>query len=63
MTFNQLRAQAKAAYYQWVVLEKKRSVLESQRIMQFMLKLGKVRYPYNQSSLGSIYKAEGRIGR
>lgn len=63
MTFNQLRAQAKAAYYQWVVLEKKRSVLlESQRIMQFMLKLGKVRYPYNQSSLGSIYKAEGRIG-
>ncbi|ALJ00925.1 TolC family protein [Rufibacter tibetensis] len=62
-TFNQLRAQAKTAYYQWVVLEKKRSVLlESQRIMQFMLKLGKVRYPYNQSSLGSIYKAEGRLG-
>ncbi|RNI31804.1 TolC family protein [Rufibacter immobilis] len=63
MTFNQLRAQAKTAYYQWVVLEKKKSVLlESQRIMQFMLKLSKVRYPYNQSSLGSIYKAEGRLG-
>ncbi|QHL87961.1 TolC family protein [Nibribacter ruber] len=63
MTFNQLRAQAKTAYYQWVVLEKKKAVLaESQRIMQFMLKLGKVRYPYNQSSLGSIYKAEGRVG-
>ncbi|WP_181304928.1 TolC family protein [Rufibacter sp. XAAS-G3-1] len=61
-TFNQLRAQARTAYYQWVVLEKKNSVLlESQRIMQFMLKLGKVRYPYNQSSLGSIYKAEGRL--
>ncbi len=29
--------------------------------MQFMLKLSKVRYPYNQSSLGSIYKAEGRL--
>ncbi|WP_210489929.1 TolC family protein [Rufibacter aurantiacus] len=60
---NQFRAQAKTAYYQWVVLEKKKSVLrESQRIMQFMLKLSKVRYPYNQSSLGSIYKAEGRLG-
>ncbi len=60
---NQFRAQAKAAYYQWVVLEKKKAVLlESQRIMQFMLKLSKVRYPYNQSSLGSIYKAEGRLG-
>ncbi|KAA5542031.1 TolC family protein [Adhaeribacter rhizoryzae] len=62
VTYNQLRAQAKTAYLQWVVLEKKKSVLlESQRIMQFMLKLSRVRYPYNQSSLGSIYKAEGRL--
>jgi len=59
---NEFRAQAKAAYYQWVVLEKKKAVLqENQRIMQFMLKLSQVRYPYNQSSLGSIYKAEGRL--
>ncbi|WP_026461349.1 TolC family protein [Adhaeribacter aquaticus] len=62
-TYNQLRAQAKTAYYQMVVLEKKKAVLlESQRIMQFMFKLSKVRYPYNQSTLGSIYKAEGRLG-
>ncbi|QMU26532.1 TolC family protein [Adhaeribacter radiodurans] len=62
-TYNQLRTQGKTAYYQWVVLEKKKAVLmESQRIMQFMLKLSRVRYPYNQSSLGSIYKAEGRLG-
>lgn len=60
--FNKLRAEAKTAYYQAVVLEKKKYVLrESQRIMQFMLKLSQVRYPYNQSSLGSIYKAEGRL--
>ncbi|PSR53413.1 hypothetical protein AHMF7605_07660 [Adhaeribacter arboris] len=60
--YNQLRAQAKIAYYQWVVLEKKKSILrESQRIMGFMLKLAKVRYPYNQSTLGSIYKAEARL--
>ncbi|PIQ21514.1 MAG: hypothetical protein COW65_08680 [Cytophagales bacterium CG18_big_fil_WC_8_21_14_2_50_42_9] len=59
---NEFRAQAKTAYYQWVVLEKKKAVLqENQRIMQFMLKLSQVRYPYNQSSLGSIYKAEGRL--
>lgn len=61
-TYNQLRADAKAAYYQWVVLEKKQTVLkESERIMQFMLKLANVRYPYNQASLGSIYKAEARL--
>lgn len=62
VTYNQLRAQAKTAYFQWVVLEMRKAVLlESQRIMQFMLKLSRVRYPYNQSSLGSIYKAEGRL--
>ena len=59
---NQYYAQAKTAYYQWVVLNKKQAVLrESQRILAFMVKLAKVRYPYNQSSLGSIYKAEGRL--
>ncbi|MDB5261059.1 MAG: hypothetical protein JWQ14_340 [Adhaeribacter sp.] len=59
---NLFRAQAKTAYYQWVVLQKKTSVLqESQRIMQFMLKLSRVRYPYNQGTLGSIYKAEARL--
>lgn len=62
VTFNQLRAQAKAAYYSWVVLEKKMAVLQdNERIMAYMLKLAKIRYPYSQGSLGSVYKAEGRL--
>ncbi|TPE41522.1 TolC family protein [Pontibacter mangrovi] len=62
VTFNQLRAQAKAAYYSWVVLEKKMDVLQdSEHIMEYMLKLAKIRYPYSQGSLGSVYKAEGRL--
>ncbi|QEC52560.1 outer membrane protein TolC [Anseongella ginsenosidimutans] len=61
-TYNQLRAQAKGLYYQWMVLEKKKAVLEeSRQIMQTMLKLARIRYPYSQGSLGSIYKAEGRL--
>lgn len=60
--YNQLRARAKSLYYQWAVLEKKKAVLEENRqIMQTMLKLAEIRYPYNQGSLGSIYKAEGRL--
>jgi outer membrane protein, heavy metal efflux system len=60
--YNQFRAQAKTAYYGWVVLEKKKTVLqESNRIMEFMLKLAKVRYPLNQGTLGNIYKAEARL--
>ena len=60
--FNQLRSEAKATYYQWLVMEQKRHVLkQNERIMQLMLKLARLRYPYNQGSLGNIYKAEARL--
>ena len=60
--FNELRAQAKTAYYQWLVLEKKKLVLkENEEIIGLVLKIAQLRYPYNQSKLGNIYKAEGRL--
>jgi outer membrane protein TolC len=60
--FNELRSEAKTMYYQWLVAEEKRKVLkENERIIELMIKLARIRYPYNQGSLGSIYKAEGRL--
>jgi cobalt-zinc-cadmium efflux system outer membrane protein len=60
--FNQLRSEAKAMYYQWLIAEEKITTLkESQQIIELMLKLARIRYPYNQGTLGSIYKAEGRL--
>lgn len=60
--FNTLRAEAKTSYYQWLIAEKKVLVLkENERIIELMVKLAKLRYPYNQGSLGNIYKAEGRL--
>src|SRR5687768_7352978 len=60
--FNTLRAEAKMYYYQWLVSEEKLKVLrENEKIMDLMLKLARIRYPYNQGSLGNIYKAEGRL--
>lgn len=60
--YNILRAEAKQLYYQWVVAEKKMRVLqENERIISLMLKLARIRYPYNQGSLGNVYKAEGRL--
>jgi cobalt-zinc-cadmium efflux system outer membrane protein len=60
--FNTLRAEAKNAYYQWLVAEEKIKVLrENERIIDLMLKLSRLRYPYNQGSLGNIYKVEGRL--
>ena len=59
---NELRSEAKQYYYQWLVAEKKMSVLrQNAKIMELMLKLATLRYPYNQGSLGNIYKAEGRL--
>lgn len=60
--FNGLRTEAKTLYYQWLVAEEKLKVLqENEKIMDLMLKLARIRYPYNQGSLGNIYKAEGRL--
>ncbi len=62
VTYNDLRAQAKTAYYNWVVLEKQLDVLkDNERIMEFMLKLARIRYPYSQGKLGGVYKAEARL--
>ncbi|MFD2515373.1 TolC family protein [Pontibacter locisalis] len=62
VTFNELRSETKVAYYNWLVLEKKLDVLQaSERIMEYMLKLARIRYPYSQGKLGSIYKAEARL--
>jgi outer membrane protein TolC len=60
--FNLLRTEAKSMYYKWLVAEKKRTTLqENERIVELMLKLARIRYPYNQGSLGNIYKVEGRL--
>lgn len=60
--FNQLRSEAKGFYYKWLVAEQRNKVLhENEQIIELMLKLARLRYPYNQGSLGNIYKAEARL--
>jgi outer membrane protein TolC len=62
MQLNELRSAAKTYYYQWIVAEKKIRVLrDNQQVMDLMLRLARIRYPYNQGGLGNIYKAEGRL--
>lgn len=60
--YNELRANAKQLYYQWIILERKKAVLkESEEILLLMKKLANIRYPYSQGSLGNIYKADARL--
>lgn len=60
--FNDLRAQAKTAFYDWLVLKKKLVILrENEEIIRLMFNIAKARYPFNQSPLGNSFKAEGRL--
>ena len=60
--FNQLRAQARGQYYGRAIVEKKLKVLDqSINLLEFLLKIAQARYPYNQSTLASIYQAQARV--
>jgi outer membrane protein, heavy metal efflux system len=62
ITLNNLKARAKLYYYNWLIAGKRINVLrKNEKLMQTMKKIEEVRYPYNQSQLGSIYKIDARI--
>ena len=62
IAYNELRSQAKAAYYQWIVLEKKKKVIQvNEGIIKLMINIAKLRNPHDQSNIGNVYKAEGRL--
>lgn len=62
VTLNDLKAQSKRLYYSWLVAAQRIKVLQqNERIMNTMKKIEEVRYPYNQSQLGNVYKIDARI--
>ncbi|WP_083325732.1 TolC family protein [Hymenobacter coccineus] len=61
-SFNELRARARTLYYERIVLEKKLRVLDqSAYLLDFLLKIAQARYPYNQTTLASIYQVQARV--
>ncbi len=62
ITLNEYKAQAKRLYFGWLVaLQKIRVLTQNERIMQTMKKIEEVRYPFNQSKLGSVYKTTAKL--
>ncbi|WP_145665648.1 TolC family protein [Chitinophaga polysaccharea] len=62
ITLNELKAQAKRLYVNWLIAQQRISVLhENEKIMQTMKKIEEVRYPYNQSQLIGVFKANAKI--
>jgi len=62
ISLNDFKAQAKRLYFNWLIAKQRMKVLqENEKIMVTMKKIEEVRYPYNQSQLGSVYKADAKI--
>lgn len=62
VTLNDYKAQAKRLYFTWLIASQRIAVLQkNEKIMQTMKKIEEIRYPYNQSKLGSVYKAEAKL--
>lgn len=62
VTLNEYKAQAKRLYFGWLVAQQKINVLQkNEKIMETMKKIEEIRYPYNQSKLGSVYKTTAKL--
>ena len=62
VTLNLYKTQAKRLYFSWLVAQRKITVLEqNEKIMQTMKKIEEIRYPFNQSKLGSVYQTMAKL--
>ncbi len=62
ITLNDLKAQARRLYFNWLIAKQRIDVLrENEKIMVTMKKIEEVRFPYNQSQLSSVFKASAKI--
>lgn len=62
VTLNDLKAQAKTQYFNWLIAQDKINIIQqNEKVLEMMKKIEEVRYPYNQSQLSTVYRAEAEI--
>ena len=62
IALNDFKAQAKRQYFDWLIaLQKIKIIEDNERVLVTMKKIEEVRYPYNQSQLSSVYRAQAEI--
>ena len=60
---NNLFAAAKKNYYEWVIIEKKLSILdESEKLLHFMITNAETRYKNGLGKISAYYKAKASLG-
>ena len=62
ITLNEYKLQARRLYFNWLVSNQRINVLQQNlRLMEMMKKIEEIRYPYNQSQPGNVFKANAKI--
>jgi outer membrane protein TolC len=63
VALNDLYARAKQAYYDMVIIQRKKAVLEeNEKILEFMIKNAEIRYKHGLEKLSAYYKAKAALG-
>jgi outer membrane protein TolC len=64
VSLNDLFAEAKKNYYDWLVIKKKQTVLnDNEKLLNFIIQSTELRYKNNLGKLNSYYKAKAEIGK
>ena len=62
-SLNQLYAEAKKNYYDWVIIQKKMKVLaENEKLVNFMIQSAELRYKNGLEKINAYYKAKAALG-
>ena len=62
-TLNDLYAEAKRNYYEWVVIKKKLSILDQdKKLLQFMMQNAEMRYKNGLGKISAYYKVKAALG-
>lgn len=62
-TINELYAEAKKNYFEWIIIEKKLVVIaENEKVLNFMIKNAEIRYRNGIDKLSAYYKAKASLG-
>lgn len=59
---NEMFAIAKQNYYEWIILKKKYELLlQVDSLLNYIIRVGQIRYSYNKEKLGTVYKAQADL--
>ena len=62
-SMNQLFAEAKQNYYEWIIIQKKINVLEqNEKMLNFMIQSAEIRYKNGVEKINAYYKAKAALG-